>query len=430
MERFEQMDSRAVKKVFTVATATSLLVSNSTQAIEAVDTTSDSSPTIEPGSLAGIFSVTANIHNDILSEPPAITAEQIEAEATIEAVDEALSVETPTQSESVTDEAKPEANAETEELKSEVEAENEESIENDSESEIDEYADSRDYSEAGGLLMADVRTALNIRTAPSMSGEIIGQMRPTDTAEIVSHVDGWYEIVSGKVSGYVSEKYSMTGPDAAERQSVLSDAFVTCNVRKLHVRSEATTESEIIEDVKYNDTIIIDDTAEPVDGWVSIVTDDYTGYVSEEYVDVYDGVLGTAITADEIEEDRLRRQEEMRRYNQAISVGADEQTLLAALLICEAGASYEGMLAVGGVVMNRLHAGYASDIPGVIYQSGQFSPVSNGRLSSVLSSGVNESALRAANEALAGVDITGGCLNFRAAFTGHSGTNIGGNVFF
>ena len=57
--------------------------------------------------------------------------------------------------------------------------------------------------------------------------------------------------------------------------------------------------------------------------------------------------------------------------NSAVSASVDDVTLLAALIQCEAGNEcYEGQLAVGAVVMNRVRSGrYAGSIYGVIYQA-------------------------------------------------------------
>ncbi len=49
---------------------------------------------------------------------------------------------------------------------------------------------------------------------------------------------------------------------------------------------------------------------------------------------------------------------------------------------CEAwGEPYDGKLAVGSVIMNRVRSSYfPNTVSGVIYQGGQFSPVASGRL--------------------------------------------------
>ncbi|MGN0438083.1 MAG: cell wall hydrolase [Lachnospiraceae bacterium] len=59
---------------------------------------------------------------------------------------------------------------------------------------------------------------------------------------------------------------------------------------------------------------------------------------------------------------------------------------LTSIIYCEArGEGFAGQKAVGIVVMNRVESElFPNDIESVIYQSGQFSPVSNGSLSSAL----------------------------------------------
>lgn len=111
---------------------------------------------------------------------------------------------------------------------------------------------------------------------------------------------------------------------------------------------------------------------------------------------------------------------------------ATDLELLAALIECEAGSrNYEGMLAVGSVVVNRMkHRDYPDTLYGVIYQSGQFSPAGDGKVEKVLARGVKDSCVAAAQDALNGKNNVGDCLSFRASSSGHSGTIIGDNVFF
>jgi spore germination cell wall hydrolase CwlJ-like protein len=61
---------------------------------------------------------------------------------------------------------------------------------------------------------------------------------------------------------------------------------------------------------------------------------------------------------------------------------ASDLRLMASIINCEAGAeSYQGKLAVGIVVMNRVSSDlFPNTIRKVIYQKGQFSPVRNGSL--------------------------------------------------
>lgn len=105
--------------------------------------------------------------------------------------------------------------------------------------------------------------------------------------------------------------------------------------------------------------------------------------------------------------------------------------LLGAIIQCESdGEPYEGKLAVGSVIMNRVKSSYfPNTIAGVIYQSGQFSPVASGRLAYRLQAGVNNTCLQAAQEVLNG-KITMNCLYFRTNNGIVSGTIIGNHVFY
>lgn len=105
--------------------------------------------------------------------------------------------------------------------------------------------------------------------------------------------------------------------------------------------------------------------------------------------------------------------------------------LLGAIIQCESGGeSYEGKLAVGSVIMNRVKSSYfPNTISGVVYQSGQFSPVTSGRLAHRLQTGVSSDCLSAAQEVLNG-KITINSLYFRTNNGIIQGTVIGSHVFY
>ncbi|MBQ6441905.1 MAG: cell wall hydrolase [Lachnospiraceae bacterium] len=88
-----------------------------------------------------------------------------------------------------------------------------------------------------------------------------------------------------------------------------------------------------------------------------------------------------------------------------ISDSLSDQELLSALIYCEAGGEpYDGQVAVGCVVMNRVRSSaFPNTVSGVIYQSGQFSPVASGRLATVLGNNLTTDSCRdAAATVLAG----------------------------
>ncbi len=92
------------------------------------------------------------------------------------------------------------------------------------------------------------------------------------------------------------------------------------------------------------------------------------------------------------------------------ATGDENLALLARLISAEArGEPYEGQVAVGAVVLNRVdHASFPNSISGVIYQSGAFSCLYDGQFDEP----VAESAYRAAQDAMNGWDPSYGAIYY------------------
>ena len=287
-------------------------------------------------------------------------------------------------------------------------------------------------------VMANVEEDMNIRTAPDETSELAGKFYRGDVAEVVSVEGDWTQVTSGNVTGYVKNDYLVYGQDAENLASEVCSEYATVNADGLRLRSEPGEDTSVVTTAANGDRLKVNKDAETADGWVAVETSDGTAYVSADYVSVALN-LGTALNSEEVaakekakEEAEAKEEAKKEAKKNAVSANADEVTLLGALIQCEAGnGSYEGMVAVGAVVMNRVRSGgYPSTITGVIYQSGQFTPALSGSVANVAAGGVKSSCLQAAREALAGTDNTGGALSFRSASSGYSGTVIGANVFF
>ncbi len=133
----------------------------------------------------------------------------------------------------------------------------------------------------------------------------------------------------------------------------------------------------------------------------------------------------------------IKAQEEANSANAAVvSNSESDLSLLEALIYCEAGGeSYDGQLAVGCVVMNRVRSSaFPNTVSGVIYQSNQFSPVASGRLATVLANNLTtDSCRQAAASVLAGNLAYPDFLYFRSASVSLPGvevTWIGNQQFF
>lgn len=304
---------------------------------------------------------------------------------------------------------------------------------------------SQEVSPWAAKLMPNVEDYLNIRAEASDDAELVGKIHKGAVADIVERGDVWTKISSGSVEGYVKNEFCVTGLEAENLANQQGTTYAIAASGGVRVRAEASSADgvEILTVMEEGGKLKVDKEAQPVEGWVAVKCNDKTGYVSAEFVNV-ELELGKAISIEEekaaiaaAEAEKAAKEKKAQQASAgtqqrgAVAASYDDVTLLGALIQCEAGSEgYEGQLAVGAVVMNRLRAGYAGSISGVIYQRGQFSPAANGRLESVLSSGVRSSCLQAAQEAINGADNVNGARNFKNAASGQAGIVIGNHVFF
>lgn len=146
-----------------------------------------------------------------------------------------------------------------------------------------------------------------------------------------------------------------------------------------------------------------------------------------------------------IEEERIAQQEAERNQlsggsldsavssdTAPISYDAKDLAMLAAIIECEAGNQpYEGLIAVGSVVINRIRdPRFANTLSGVLFSPGQFTPVASGRFAIVLARGATERCVEAAKEVL------NGKINIKALYfhryrpeKNETGTIIGDHIF-
>lgn len=135
---------------------------------------------------------------------------------------------------------------------------------------------------------------------------------------------------------------------------------------------------------------------------------------------------------EEIAKSRLAARSKWRDISE-VTFDEGDRYLLANLIYCEAGNQpYEGQVAVGSVVINRvLSSVYPNTVSGVIYQYKQFSPVLDGHLALALANNrATAACYKAADEAMAGYTNVGQCVYFRTPIPGLTGIQIGGHIFY
>lgn len=292
-------------------------------------------------------------------------------------------------------------------------------------------------------LMADVNDYLYVRASADADAEIVGKLYKGDVAEIQEEGSGWTHVASGNVDGYVNNDYCVTGTEALAYAQQNFDTEAEVRTNGLRIRSEADENASVITAVSEGTTLKVDSGVETDDQWIAVVYGGTTRYVSADYVTT-SLALGEGITIEEEQAElaRIAEEEAAKKaaqvtevttvQNAAVEATVDDVTLLAAIIQCEAGNEvYEGQLAVGAVVMNRVRSGgYPSTVHDVIYQKSQFPPAGAGSVANVAAKGPKQSCLQAAQEALNGTDNTGGATCFRRASSGHAGVVIGNHVFY
>ena len=288
--------------------------------------------------------------------------------------------------------------------------------------------------EWGNLCMPNVKEYVTIRTEANKESEAVGRLYKGGAAEVLEYGNEWTKVVSGDCEGYIATEYLEFGADAKEIAQRDCNNVATVTTETLKIRAEASEES------KTRDLIGLGEKADVLgeeNGWLKIKYEDGEAYIKAEYATV-EFEVGEAQTMEQIraaEEaaEAARRKAELKKQYDAVRASGNEVQVLGALIQLEAGNQpYEGQLAVGAVVMNRVRsARYPNTIADVIYAPGQF-PAASKRVHEVMARGVKASCLQAAQEAINGVSNVGGFTHFKNARSGVNGAHIiiGNHVFY
>ena len=266
--------------------------------------------------------------------------------------------------------------------------------------------------------------ALRVRQNPSLKAKRLGHVNKGNTLRYIDTVDDeWIAVEFNGETAYVAAQYvtiNCMGPAeeqiSQEQIAVLQDA----ETEQIAIQTGEETVTETVVEETVTETVNETQQA-PAEEAVVAYTEEVQ--VTEDNGDE---------SADGGSEEGIVLEEEAVPLAAEIVEDSYEVKLLAALIQCEAGGEcYEGQVAVGAVVMNRVaDPRFPETIAEVIYQPGQFTPVKHGKVDRVLSSGnIYESCLEAAREAVSGVSNVGTATRFRRG-TRADGIVIQHHVFY
>lgn len=212
------------------------------------------------------------------------------------------------------------------------------------------------------LVIAQVRNYVNVRSLPSEEGEIIGKLYDDSVGTFISEENGWYQISSGSVTGYVKAEYCVTGDDAVEIAKQVGKRFATIETQTLFVRSEPSMEASRLGMVPGGDELLVLD---ETDGWVQVDVEEGVGWISKDYISLHSEFVQAESKAEE--EARLAREAEERRKAREAAAAKASQNKSGSKTTGNASAEYT---VTGDSEMGRAVAEYALQFVGNPYVYG------------------------------------------------------------
>lgn len=157
------------------------------------------------------------------------------------------------------------------------------------------------------LVISVAKDYINVRENPVQKGKVVGKFYKNAAGTILSEQDGWYEIESGNVTGYVKADLCVTGEEALKLAEEVGTRMAQVQSERLLVREEADAEATVIGMVAGQDELMV---LEENDEWVKVDIEAGSGWVSREFVKVYTEFI-RAETKDE-EKARLAKEKQER----------------------------------------------------------------------------------------------------------------------
>lgn len=162
-------------------------------------------------------------------------------------------------------------------------------------------------SEYADVAIAQVDNYVNVRAQANTDSEVVGKLYNNSAATVLATTeDGWYQITSGNVTGYIKCEYLVVGNEELAKE--VSTRYATVTTQTLYVRSEPTTDASVLTMLPEGDDLVVTD--ESNDGWVKVTTEAGDGYVSTDYVTLSTEYVHAE--SKEEEEARLAKEEEER----------------------------------------------------------------------------------------------------------------------
>ena len=149
-----------------------------------------------------------------------------------------------------------------------------------------DYISEVDSSSSTNIKYVNTSAGLNVRKGPSTSYAKITTLANGTKVNVISTSNGWAQITSGSITGYVSEQYlSSNAPNGGNTSNTESNEtaiikYVNTSAG-LNVRKGPSTSYDKIATLAHGTKVTVKSTS---NGWSQITSENITGYVSDQYL--------------------------------------------------------------------------------------------------------------------------------------------------
>lgn len=179
------------------------------------------------------------------------------------------------------------------------------------------------------LVIAQVDNYVNVRSLPSEDGEVLGKLYNNSVGELLKVENGWYQITSGNVTGYVKAEYCVTGTEAISLAKELETRIATVKTVSAYVKKDMQMEAEVLGYLAMGDEVVV---LEEGDEWCKVSIEEGDGYVLKELVRLHSEFV-TAESKEEEAERLLKEAKEREEARKAALLAAQEEAEKAGMTV-------------------------------------------------------------------------------------------------
>lgn len=138
-------------------------------------------------------------------------------------------------------------------------------------------------AQTGDMIVSYCESYVAMRAEPSTDAQVIGRLANFSAATVIGAQDGWYQVTSGGLTGWVSCDYFLEGDEAIAAADSVAYQIAVPNVEAINVRSNMDENSNIVGVGNSANQLVVTN----YDGgaWVAVNTaNGGSGYVNADYV--------------------------------------------------------------------------------------------------------------------------------------------------